>query len=72
MNDKPLCEAPDGETVRLNDGVCDATTLDISRHDLHYAGDENQYVRDGLKYMTWRCSRCSIVVYASNITVPVT
>ena len=23
MNEKPLCEAPDGETVRLNDGFDD-------------------------------------------------
>lgn len=22
MDEKPLCKAPDGETVRLNDGLC--------------------------------------------------
>lgn len=72
MDEKPLRETPDGSTVRLNDGFCDASILDISRHDLHYAGDEKQYICDGLKHMTWRCSRCDLMVYAANITAPVT
>lgn len=58
--------------IGTSDGLCDATVLDWQKHNLQYAGDDNQYIRDGLKYMTCGCTRCSFIIYAANITVPVT